>query len=122
MAEGDTVHATARRLHEALGGTVVVRSDLRVPRFATANLAGQQMLEVVARGKHLLLRTDADVTVHSHLGMDGSWRLYEPGERWRGRSFEVRAVLETESRIAVGHRLRTVQVLIAPRKTRPTAT
>ena len=111
MAEGDTVHATARRLHEALAGQGIVRSDLRVPRFATADLTDQTVGEVIARGKHLLLRTDAGVTVHSHLGMDGSWRLYGPGEHWRGRSFEVRAVLETEPWIAVGHRLRTVEVL-----------
>ena len=57
------------------------------------------------------MRTDGDVSVHSHLGMDGAWRLYEPGERWRGRAFEVRGVLETDDRIAVGHRLRRLEVI-----------
>jgi endonuclease-8 len=111
VAEGDTVFATAARLHEALAGRVLTGTDLRVPRFATADLSGQRIREVAPRGKHLLMRTDRDVTLHSHLGMDGSWRLYEPGERWRGRAFEVRAVLSTEDRIAVGHRLRRVEVL-----------
>lgn len=111
MAEGDTVFATAGRLHEALAGQRLTRTDIRVPRFATADLRGQVVAEVVARGKHLLVRTDGEVSIHSHLGMDGGWRLYDPGERWRGRSFEVRAVLETDRRIAVGHRLRRLEVL-----------
>lgn len=111
MAEGDTVFATAARLHEALAGRLLTRTDFRVPRFATADLSGQAVREVVPRGKHLLVRTDAEISVHSHLGMDGAWRLYSPGERWRGRSFEVRGVLETERPIAVGHRLRRLEVL-----------
>ena len=111
MAEGDTVFATAARLHHALAGHVLTSTDLRVPRYATADLSGQIVEEVGARGKHLFVRTDGGVSVHSHLGMDGSWRLYQPGERWRGRAFEVRAVLTTEERIAVGHRLRRLDVI-----------
>ena len=106
--------ATAARLHEALAGRVLTRTDFRVPRFATADLSGQAILEVVSRGKHLLVRTDGAVSVHSHLGMDGAWRLYAPGERWRGRSFEVRGVLETDRLLAVGHRLRRLEVLRTP--------
>ena len=111
MAEGDTVFATAERLHAGLSGHVLTRTDLRVPRAATVDLSSQRVLEVAARGKHLLLRTDHDRTVHSHLGMDGGWRLYTPGERWRVRAFEVRAVLETDDAVAVGHRLRTLEVI-----------
>ena len=111
MAEGDTVFATASRMHHALAGHVLTATDLRVPRYATFDLSGQIVREVGARGKHLFVRTDGGVSVHSHLGMDGSWRLYEPGERWRGRAFEVRAVLTTEERIAVGHRLRRLEVI-----------
>jgi endonuclease-8 len=111
MAEGDTVFATAARLHEALAGHVLTRTDFRVPAFATADLRGQVAREVVSRGKHLLLRTDAEVSIHSHLGMDGAWRLYGWGERSRGRSFEVRGVLETDRWVAVGHRLRRLEVL-----------
>ena len=111
MAEGDTVFATAARLHEALAGARLTRSDFRVPRFATADLRGQVVREVVPRGKHLFVRTDGEVSVHSHLGMDGAWRLYDPGERWRGRAFEVRGVLETDRYVAVGHRLRRLEVV-----------
>lgn len=34
MPEGDTVWQAARRLHLALAGKVLIRSDLRVPRYA----------------------------------------------------------------------------------------
>jgi endonuclease VIII len=111
VAEGDTVFATAARMQEALAGRVLTRTDLRVPRFATADLTGHVVSEVASRGKHLFVRTDRGVSVHSHLGMDGAWRLYEPGERWRGRAFEVRGVLATDQRVAVGHRLRRLEVI-----------
>jgi endonuclease-8 len=75
------------------------------------DLSGRAARGVAARGKHLLIRTDAELTIHSHLGMDGAWRVYSPGERWRGRTFEVRAVLETDDVVAVGHRLRIVEVI-----------
>src|SRR6266540_3558505 len=73
-----------------------------MPAIATADLAGQVVREVVARGKHLLLRTDAGVTLHSHLKMEGAWHLYRPAERWRGPGWQVRAVLRTERWVAVG--------------------
>jgi endonuclease-8 len=116
MAEGDTVFATAVRLHEALAGQTLTRTDFRVPRFATADLSGHVVREVVPRGKHLLVRTDGGVSVHSHLGMEGAWRLYGSGERWRERAFEVRGVLETNRRVAVGHRLRRLEVLRTSRE------
>src|SRR5215211_2259534 len=94
MAEGDTVHATAARLREHLSGRVLTRTDLRVPRFATADLSGRVMDDVIARGKHLLMRTDHGETVHSHLGMDGTWSLHAAGQRWHGSASEIRAVLQ----------------------------
>ena len=58
MPEGDTVYQAARRLHTALAGQVLTRSDLRVPRFATADLTGRAVLDVTPRGKHLLTRIE----------------------------------------------------------------
>jgi endonuclease-8 len=116
MAEGDTVHGTAARLRERLADRVLTRTDFRVPRFSTADLSGRVMDEIVARGKHLLMRTDRGETIHSHLGMDGSWRLYAPGERWHGPAFEVRALLEAEGSTAVGYRLRRLEILATGRE------
>lgn len=94
MPEGDTIHRAASRLHAALAGQTVLRSDVRVPRFATADLGGKRVDEVVAHGKHLLIRID-DVTVHSHLKMEGVWHVMRLGERWRRPAFEARMVLDT---------------------------
>ncbi len=105
MPEGDTVHQAAARLHRALAGQRLVATDFRMPAIATADLAGQVVQEVVARGKHLLLRTDAGLTLHSHLKMEGAWHLYRPAERWRGPGWQVRAVLRTDRWVAVGFRL-----------------
>ena len=85
MPEGDVVWYTARRLHEALAGRVLTRSDFRVPRYATVDLAGQTVTEAIARGKHLLIRTGNGLTVHTHLKMDGSWRIRPAGARPRRR-------------------------------------
>lgn len=112
MPEGDTVWLTAHRLHAALAGRTLLRADLRVPQLATVDLTGRRVLEVVTRGKHLLTRLECDLTLHSHLRMDGAWHLYGPGERWRGGpDHQVRVVLETEARTAVGYRLPVLALL-----------
>jgi len=121
MPEGDTVWRAARRLHAALAGHRLTATDLRHPRWATVDLRSHLVSETVSRGKHLLTRTVADdstaVTVHTHLGMDGSWWLYRPGDRWRGGSdHEIRVVLATSAITAVGYRLKTVTVVPTERE------
>ncbi|RNL49997.1 DNA-formamidopyrimidine glycosylase family protein [Arthrobacter oryzae] len=56
MPEGDSVWRATAQLHAALAGQELISSDFRVPRFATLNLAGWTVTEVVPRGKHLLMR------------------------------------------------------------------
>lgn len=112
MPEGDAVWRTARQLHRALAGERLVASDLRVPSLATRDLAGRETLEVVPRGKHLLHRLAGGITLHSHLRMEGSWRVV-PGSRppgWAARH-TVRAVLRTASHVAIGDRLGMLDVV-----------
>ncbi|MFE2499919.1 Fpg/Nei family DNA glycosylase [Streptomyces scopuliridis] len=112
MPEGDTVWQAAQRLHTALAGHRLIRSDLRVPRFATADLTGRTVLDVTPRGKHLLTRIEGGLTLHSHLRMDGSWKVYAPGERWSGgAAHQIRAILGTAERTAVGYRLPVLELL-----------
>ena len=112
MPEGDTVWLAGKRLHEALAGDVLVRSDFRVPQLATTDLSGRTVLAVVPRGKHLLTRLSGGLTLHTHFRMDGSWHLYRPGDRWAGGpDWQVRAVLETASWQAVGYRLPVVELV-----------
>lgn len=112
MPEGDTVWQAARRLHSALAGKVLTRFDLRVPRYATADLTGRTVLDVTARGKHLLTRIEGGLTLHSHLRMDGSWKVYATGRRWTGGpTHQIRAVLGTADSTAVGYRLPVLELL-----------
>ncbi|MFF3313898.1 Fpg/Nei family DNA glycosylase [Streptomyces sp. NPDC003035] len=112
MPEGDTIWRAARRLHSALAGRVLTRSDLRVPRFATADLTGRAVLDVTSRGKHLLTRFDGGLTLHSHLRMDGSWQVYATGERWRGGpTHQIRAILANAEQTAVGYRLPVLELI-----------
>lgn len=110
MPEGDTVHRTARRLADALVGHEVTRFDIRVPRSATADLRGEEVVAVVPRGKHLLERIGA-WTLHSHLKMEGRWDLYRPGQRWAGPTHAARAVVATAHAETVGFHLALVEVL-----------
>ena len=116
MPEGDSVFLAASRLNAALSGLDLTKTDLRVPRYATLDLSGQSMTEVVARGKHILMRTDGGSTIHTHFKMEGEWHLYRPGERWHGPGWQVRAVLETEPWVAVGFRLGIVDVFPTARE------
>ncbi|MFF0693325.1 Fpg/Nei family DNA glycosylase [Streptomyces tendae] len=112
MPEGDTVWQAARRLHDALAGKVLTRSDFRVPRYATVDLTGRTVLDVTPRGKHLLTRVEGGLTVHSHLRMDGSWKVFAPGQRWSGGpAHQIRVVLGTVDRTAVGYRLPVLDIL-----------
>jgi len=112
MPEGDTVWQTASRLHTALAGRVLTRSDLRVPRYATVDLTGRGVLDVTPRGKHLLTRIEGGLTLHSHLRMDGSWKVYADGRRCTGGpGHQIRAVLGNTGHTAVGYRLPVLDLL-----------
>lgn len=143
MPEGDSIWRAAAELHKALGGQTLVSSDFRVPGFATLNLAGWTVSEVVPRGKHLLMRllepaeagpaeTGPDtlgpaeagssalgpgrraLTIHSHLKMEGSWQVYAPGGRWRKPGHTARCVLRTATADVVGFSLGILEVLPTP--------
>jgi endonuclease VIII len=110
MPEGDAVWRTARRLEAALAGRVLTRSDFRVPRYATTDLSGRTVRETVSRGKHLLTRVDGGLTVHTHLRMDGSWRIQAATEH-PPRDHRIRLVLGNDSVDALGYQLGVVEVL-----------
>lgn len=114
MPEGDTVWRACHHLHEAMAGRVLTSTEFRVPRYATVELAGETVREVVSRGKHLLVRTDQH-SVHSHLKMEGSWHLYTPQTMERGKirrpAHTIRAILRTDEWVAVGFSLGIIEVL-----------
>lgn len=112
MPEGDTVYQAARRLDRVLAGRVVERTDFRVPAYATVDLAGERVLSVASRGKHLLMRI-GDRVVHSHLKMEGEWRVYRPGQRWTRPGYQARALVAVPGAIAVGFDLGVLEVFPA---------
>jgi endonuclease VIII len=118
VPEGDAVWRTARKLHQALSGRTLTRTDFRVPAIATADLSGGTVVETVSRGKHLLTRIDArpmggeQWTLHTHLKMEGSWRVYDRGGRWDRPAHLARVVLDVDERSAVGFQLGVVELVL----------
>ncbi|RVX38091.1 endonuclease-8 [Nonomuraea polychroma] len=119
MPEGDAVYRTAARLREALDGRILTRSDFRVPRYATVDLTGRAVLTTLSRGKHLLTRVEGDLTIHTHLRMDGSWRVHPatahmkppPGD-------QVRLILANQQWTAMGVKLGMVDLVQTRDETR----
>src|SRR6201996_7894063 len=107
MPEGDTVWHTADTLRRALAGRTLTRCDVRVPRFAAVDLTGQVVDEVCSRGKHLFIRV-GPASVHSHLKMDGSWRV---GNRPARVNHRARIILEANDISAVGIDLGVLEIL-----------
>jgi endonuclease VIII len=107
MPEGDTVFHTAETLRQALVGRTLTRCDVRVPRFATADLTGQVVDEVCSRGKHLFIRV-GPASIHSHLKMDGSWRVTSRPVR---NDHRIRIILEANDVRAVGIDLGVLEIL-----------
>lgn len=112
MPEGDVLRRTAAVLDRALAGQVLARAELRWPGVGGMELAGRTVLGTVPYGKHLLTRLDDGRTLHTHLRMDGSWRVWATGSgRAAARSADVRAVLGTARHTAVGYLLGMLDVL-----------
>src|SRR5881628_2884807 len=97
MPEGDTIWRTAETLRNALQGKRITaaRPDL-IKRFT-----GTTVTDVKPVGKHLLIRFDNGLAIHSHMRMRGAWHVYKRGERWRRPAWQVKALIETEDVVAV---------------------
>jgi len=118
VPEGDTVRRTAARLDQALAGCTLVRAELRWADLGAIDLTGRIVLGVAAYGKHLLIRFGGAEhrpaqTLHSHLRMDGSWRIHATGTRsWPAATdHRVRAVLAGPEWTAVGLLLGVLELL-----------
>ncbi len=113
MAEGDTVHRTARALDAALRAKPIVevevpsaRSPLRLQPDRVARLRGAALSRAEARGKHLLLQFEGGLVLHSHLGMRGSWHIATAGKGRRdARAWVVLSTREVDAVEVGGSRL-----------------
>ncbi len=78
MPEGDTLHAIARKLQPLVGERVV---SLSLPRSTqpTAHLVGRAVERIEAIGKNLLVHFEGRWILHTHLRMNGRWRVRRLG-------------------------------------------
>lgn len=113
MPEGDAVWRVCQSLHAALAGQRITDWALRWPTVATTDQRGATTLEVVPRGKHILHRLDSGVTLHSHLRMDGTWRVHDPRTLTRQQLFahRVRAIVGCRTATALGCELGMLDVV-----------
>ena len=96
MPEGDTIHYAAARIRAVLASRVPDEILAPQPRHALDRwpqlLAGRAVRAVDAHGKHLFLRFEGDLTLHSHLRMSGAWSVAPRDRRWKraaGRAWLV---------------------------------
>jgi endonuclease VIII len=93
MPEGDTIHRAARRMNAALRGQEMQRAAAPNPRsplhHRAAELEGRRLELAEARGKHLLAHFSGDLVLHSHLGMNGRWRITADGRLPYGKPWLI---------------------------------
>jgi endonuclease-8 len=113
VPEGDTIHDAAARLRRAFGSDPLARFE--APRLPEPHPQPGEEMTIAARGKHLLVAFAGGRTLHTHLGMDGWWRV----ERAPGRPVAtvgppgegLQARLGTARATAVVGGTRTVELL-----------
>ena len=105
MPEGDTVRHAANQIRAVLDGVVPDRIETPQRRHAKdrwpEKLAGSAVKAVDTHGKHLFIRFDNGYAIHSHLGMVGSWRVYDTGEHWKKSASRAWLVIEAQGCEAV---------------------
>jgi endonuclease VIII len=101
MPEGDTIHKLAAAMRPDLLGRVLQEVRLASGVAGAERLVGQEVSEVWAVGKHLLIQVRGGWLLRSWLGMTGKWHRYRLGERWQKEQHLARAVLHTERHVFV---------------------
>ncbi|WP_144875432.1 Fpg/Nei family DNA glycosylase [Microbacterium sp. 1.5R] len=97
MPEGDSVFRLAARLRATLPGRTITRGELRSGRSAGASLAGLTIEGFATHGKHLLTRLAPDLTLHTHMRMQGRWTITGAGKTLPARTrhtVRMRAALD----------------------------
>lgn len=96
MPEGDTIFRTAEKLRRALQGKRVAsaRPD------ALKRLAGTIVSDVQPVGKHLMIRFDNGLALHTHMRMRGVWQVFPRGQKASRPDWQLKAMLETDDMVA----------------------
>jgi endonuclease VIII len=99
VPEGDTIRSAANRIGAALIGRDIESIETPHPRHAKDawpdRLAGRKVRAVDVHGKHLMMRFEGGLTLHSHLRMTGAWGVYRRGKRWHRGAYRAWLVIRT---------------------------
>ena len=111
MPQGDTLARIATVLRPILAGRRITSARARFGGPRLDLVIGSTCSAVEARGKHLLIGFDNGLTLHTHLGLHGSWHRYRTGEPWRRPAARAVAILDTADATAVCFDAPTVELL-----------
>jgi len=101
VPEGDTIFQTAAALRPLLVGREVLAAQARSPGPAIERVVGSRITSIEPLGKHMVIRFDNGLALHTHLRMTGTWHRYAPGERWKMPAWRARVVLEVPEHVVV---------------------
>jgi endonuclease VIII len=80
--------------------------------------AGRIVEAVNAHGKHLEIRWDDGLILHTHMRMTGAWHLYRAEEPWRKPYRQLRAAIENTDWVAVCFNAPVVETFREPDRRR----
>jgi endonuclease-8 len=101
VPEGDTIFQTAAALRPLLVGREILSASGRTPGPAMGKVVGSHVTSVEPLGKHMVIRFDNGLALHTHLRMAGTWHRYAPGEHWRLPAWRAKVVLEVPEHVVV---------------------
>jgi endonuclease-8 len=101
VPEGDTIFQTAAALRPLLVGRAILAARARTPGPAIERVVGSHVMAIEPIGKHMLIRFDNGLALHTHLRMAGTWHRYAPGEPWKLPAWRARVVLEVPEHVVV---------------------
>lgn len=101
MPEGDTIFQTALALRPLLVGQTIVNASACAPGPQIQRVIGSSVLSIEPYGKHMVIRFDNGLALHTHLRMQGTWHRYAPGERWQIPAWRARVILEVPHHVVV---------------------
>lgn len=117
MPEGDTIFRSAQTLHRVFAGQVVTRFESMFPKLtridADRPIAGRTIESVTSRGKHLFIAFTGDLTLRTHMRMNGSWHVYPIAAPWKRPARDMRVLIETATAVAIGFNIPEAEFLTA---------
>jgi endonuclease-8 len=110
MPEGDSLRRAELLLTPLLEGQIVESAWFRMLRGHRPR-PGMRIERVDAVGKHLLIEFDHNLTLHTHLGMTGSWRSLPAGEAPR-QDPRLRVILTVAGGSALCYAAPTIETFV----------